>query len=151
MSKNPTPKRTVVGIGSAVAIALLSGMGWLSTQSDDSHDSGSQNRSTPSGINKCNVASLPKEAEKQIKDILHDAPPDDGPADGKHFGNYENILPKQKSSYYREYTVKTTGLNHRGERRLVVGGGSKTNPEVWYYSGDHFESFCQIPDAKKSG
>ena len=92
--------------------------------------------------------SLPKQAHKQVEDILTGAPADDGDADGKHFGNYEKILPQEKNSYYREYTVKTPGLNHRGERRLVVGGGTKTDPDVWYYTDDHFESFCKIPDAE---
>lgn len=149
MSKKSSPRGKLVGIGSAVAVALLSGMGWLSTQSDGDHPAHpAEHRPNSSGIAECTVSSLPREAKKQIDDIRNDAPPDDGAADGKHFGNYEKRLPQQKSSYYREYTVKTPGLNHRGERRIVVGGGKKTDPDVWYYSDDHFESFCQIPDAE---
>lgn len=143
--KKPT---RLVGIGSAAAIALLSGLGWLSTQSDDDHGTTATNTTAPSGIPDCRLSSLPKETSQQVKDILMGAEPDDGQADGKHFGNYENLLPQKKSSYYREYTVKTPGLKHRGERRIVVGGGSKTDPDVWYYSDDHFESFCHIPDAE---
>ncbi|MFC2592192.1 MAG: ribonuclease domain-containing protein, partial [Corynebacterium matruchotii] len=52
-------------------------------------------------------------------------------------------------NYYREYTVDTPGLNHRGKRRIVTGGGSETDPDVWLYTQDHYQSFCVIPDAEK--
>jgi ribonuclease len=45
--------------------------------------------------------------------------------------------------------VETPGVGHRGARRIVVGGGSDTDPDVWYYTDDHYESFCEIPDAEK--
>lgn len=102
---------------------------------------------TPSDSSTCSVDSLPAEAGQQIDDILSGAAPDHGRHDGKHFGNYEGLLPEEKSDFYREYTVTTPGITHRGERRIVVGGGTKTNPEVWYYSSDHFKSFCTITDA----
>lgn len=132
-------------VGAAVVAA-----GWFGLQGDDGADG---NGGAASGVSSndadtCAVDTLPPEAKKQIDDILQDAPPDDGEADGKHFGNYEGLLPKEKGDYYREYTVKTPGLNHRGERRIVVGGGTKTDPDVWYYTSDHFESFCSIPDAE---
>lgn len=102
-----------------------------------------------SELGTCLLDDLPKEVAEQAEDILQGAPMDDGPADGKHFGNYEGLLPRKPSSYYREYTVRTPGLGHRGERRLVVGGGTRRDPDVWYYTGDHFESFCTIPDAER--
>lgn len=107
-------------------------------------------RAASTSLAQCHVKELPKQARQQITAILQDLPSDDGEHDGKHFGNYEKLLPKRSSSYYREYTVKTPGLNHRGERRIVVGGGSRTDPDVWYYTQDHFESFCSIPDAETS-
>lgn len=133
-----------------LAIAALAATGWLGANALDGDSSQSSGPSGQQSSDKdsCDYDSLPVEAQDQIEDILDGAKPDDGAADGKHFGNYENLLPKEKSSYYREYTVKTPGLNHRGERRIVVGGGSKTDPDVWYYSSDHFESFCSIPDAE---
>ena len=132
-------------VGAAVVAA-----GWFGLQGDDGADG---NDGAASGVSSndadtCAVDTLPPEAKKQIDDILQGAPPDDGDADGKHFGNYEGLLPKEKGDYYREYTVKTPGLNHRGERRIVVGGGTETDPDVWYYTSDHFESFCSIPDAE---
>ena len=30
----------------------------------------------------------------------------------------------------------------------VVGGGTEEDPDVWYYTDDHYESFCAIPDAE---
>lgn len=122
-------------VGAAVVAA-----GWFGLQGDDGADG--------NDADTCAVDTLPPEAKKQIDAILQGAPPDDGDADGKHFGNYEGLLPKEKGDYYREYTVKTPGLNHRGERRIVVGGGTETDPDVWYYTSDHFESFCSIPDAE---
>ncbi|MCC4594632.1 ribonuclease [Xanthomonas campestris pv. phormiicola] len=58
--------------------------------------------------------------------------------DGSVFGNRENRLPSRPRGYYREYTVDTPGLEHRGTRRIVTGGDP---PDVWYYSDDHYASF----------
>lgn len=58
--------------------------------------------------------------------------------DGTVFGNRERLLPLKPRGYYREYTVETPGLRHRGTRRIVTGGQP---PDVWYYSDDHYQSF----------
>jgi len=63
------------------------------------------------------------------------------PQDGSIFGNYEGHLPRQPRGWYREYTVPTPGLSHRGMRRIVTGG---MPPQVWYYSADHYRSFRRI-------
>ena len=60
------------------------------------------------------------------------------PQDGSVFGNREGHLPARPRGYYREYTVDTPGLSHRGTRRIVTGGDPV---EIWYYSDDHYESF----------
>lgn len=91
---------------------------------------------------------LPDEAEPVIDDILSGVPYAYPGEDGGHFGNYEDVLPDERNSYYRSFTVDTPGLNHRGAKRIVVGGGTEDDPEVWYYSEDHYESFCEIPDAE---
>ena len=163
--KNNGPKAGKYGTVGGVVVALaLAGASQLGLFGGDDNAGGGQGGDSQSGQSsnaaqqtpgadsaagsECAVDTLPEEARDQIEDIITGSPSDDGPHDGKHFGNYEGLLPKEKSSYYREYTVKTTGLNHRGERRLVVGGGTETDPEVWYYTSDHFESFCEIPDAE---
>lgn len=58
--------------------------------------------------------------------------------DGTVFQNREGRLPSQPRGYYREYTVETPGLNHRGARRIVTGGQP---PAVYYYTDDHYGSF----------
>ena len=60
------------------------------------------------------------------------------PQDGSVFGNRERRLPRREHGYYREYTVPTPGLKHRGARRIVTGGDP---PAEWYYTADHYESF----------
>lgn len=96
----------------------------------------------------CPLLILPAEAEDVVGDILAGGPFEYPDNDGVRFGNYEGVLPKESRNYYREYTVDTPGLNHRGERRIVTGGGTETDPEVWYYTDDHYETFCLIPDAE---
>ncbi|WP_227658928.1 MULTISPECIES: ribonuclease domain-containing protein [unclassified Corynebacterium] len=98
--------------------------------------------------NTCPVASLPREAGKVIAAIEDGGPFAHPDNDGVRFGNYEGHLPPQDRDYYREYTVDTPGLSHRGPRRIVTGGPQATDPEVWYYTSDHYESFCEIPDAE---
>ena len=66
----------------------------------------------------------------------------DGPfphrQDGGVFGNREGRLPRKPRGWYREYTVQTPGLRHRGARRIVTGGDP---PREWYYTDDHYDSF----------
>lgn len=101
-----------------------------------------------SSLNTCEVATLPDQALDTIDDVLAGGPYDYPADDNQRFGNYEGHLPKERRNYYREYTVETPGLRHRGERRIVTGGGTETDPDVWYYTDDHYESFCLIPDAE---
>ena len=61
--------------------------------------------------------------------------------DGIVFENRERLLPIKSRGYYREYTVDTPGLSHRGPRRVVTGGNP---PEVYYYTEDHYRSFVRI-------
>lgn len=96
----------------------------------------------------CSMSELPQEADEVVDDILAGGPFDYPDNDGVRFGNYEGILPKESNNYYREYTVETPGLNHRGPLRIVTGGSDEQDPEVWYYTSDHYESFCAITDAE---
>ena len=63
--------------------------------------------------------------------------------DGVVFGNRERLLPARNRGFYREYTVDTPGISHRGKRRIVCGGAPRT-PEVCYYTADHYASFRKI-------
>lgn len=95
-----------------------------------------------SGLDACGA--LPREAWETVSLVELGGPfpyPDN---DDKRFGNYEGALPKQKSGYYREYTVDTPGINHRGARRIVTGGGADGDVDEWFYTADHYETFCEI-------
>lgn len=82
-------------------------------------------------------AFLPAEAHATVDLILRDGPYPHAQDDAV-FGNREGHLPGRPRGYYREYTVQTPGLDHRGARRIVTGGDP---PEVWYYTDDHYDSF----------
>lgn len=59
--------------------------------------------------------------------------------DGGIFRNREGLLPDQPAGYYREYVIRTPGINHAGPQRMVVG----KNGEL-YYTSDHYASFQRI-------
>ena len=61
--------------------------------------------------------------------------------DGTTFYNREGKLPAQSKGYYREYTVPTPGVSHRGARRIVTGGHP---PTIYYLTVDHYDSFRQL-------
>ena len=89
-------------------------------------------------------AFLPDEARATIR-LIQRGGPFEHHQDGGVFGNREGQLPARPSGYYREYTVETPRLSHRGARRIVTGGRP---PEVWYYTDDHYDSFraFQVPE-----
>ena len=58
--------------------------------------------------------------------------------DGGVFQNRERRLPPMPRGHYREYTVRSPGLGHRGPRRIVTGGDP---PQDYWYTGDHYASF----------
>ena len=64
--------------------------------------------------------------------------------DGIEFRNFEKRLPLEPRGHYREYTVPTPGLRHRGARRIVCGGEPPTRPEACWYTADHYRSFRRI-------
>lgn len=88
---------------------------------------------------------LPKQATQTLA-LIESGGPFPYDKDGTVFGNRERILPKQRRGYYREYTVKTPGLSHRGARRIVCGGLKPTTPDRCYYTQDHYASFKRIVD-----
>lgn len=86
------------------------------------------------------IPGLPAEAMTTIA-LIQRGGPFPHRQDGTNFGNREGRLPRKPRGWYREYTVDTPGLNHRGARRIVTGGDP---PEVWYYTDDHYGSFRRI-------
>lgn len=92
----------------------------------------------------CDLSGLPPEADKTVRLIESGGPFPYPRNDGVVFGNYEGRLPKHERGYYHEYTVPTPGTKHRGKRRIVTGGAPLTDPPEYYYTGDHYDSFCLI-------
>ena len=96
---------------------------------------------TPSGLPACGA--LPDEAWDTVARIEAGGPFPYPANDDQRFGNYERNLPEASRNYYREYTVDTPGVNHRGARRIVTGGDA-SGVESWFYTDDHYESFCEM-------
>jgi ribonuclease T1 len=92
----------------------------------------------------CSAGTLPGEALEVVDDIEAGGPYEYPRNDGVTFGNREDLLPDEDPGYYREFTVETPGLDHRGARRIVTGGPAERDPAHWYYTDDHYESFCEF-------
>lgn len=90
-------------------------------------------------------ADLPREARATL-DLIRQGGPFPYPRDGIVFNNYEKLLPPQTRGYYREYTVATAGVRHRGARRIVCGGQEPRRPDACYYTADHYRSFRKVPE-----
>ena len=89
------------------------------------------------------LAELPREAQ-QTEKLIRAGGPFPYAKDGMSFGNRERQLPQRDRGFYREYTVPTPGASNRGARRIVCGGVPATQPEVCYYTDDHYASFRRI-------
>jgi ribonuclease T1 len=87
-----------------------------------------------------NVSQLPPEARATLA-LIRQNGPFPYQRDGVVFGNFERRLPMRERGYYREYTVPTPGLSHRGARRIVAGGAGEL-----YYTSDHYRSFKRIAE-----
>ncbi len=83
-------------------------------------------------------AALPREG-RQVLRAIEAGGPFAYDRDGVTFGNREGLLPRQRSGFYREYTVPTPGSPDRGARRIVAGEDG-----TLYYTDDHYASFRVI-------
>lgn len=89
------------------------------------------------------MAELPRQGQ-QVMAQIRQGGPFRYEKDGTVFGNRERLLPRASRGYYREYTVPTPGLDHRGARRIVCGGEQPRHPDDCYYTEDHYSSFRRI-------
>jgi ribonuclease T1 len=132
----------VVALLIAAAAAVTFGVHLARTETATAPPGGSDHQagvSTPvSGLPTISVRELPREAHATLE-LIDKGGPFPYRQDGSTFRNQENLLPKQATGYYREYTVRTPGEGDRGARRLVVGRGGDV-----YYTADHYESFRQV-------
>jgi ribonuclease T1 len=92
----------------------------------------------------CALGGLPPQATDTVHRIESGGPFPYPRNDGVVFGNYEGRLPNKARGYYHEYTVPTPGLSHRGTRRIITGGQPLTHPPQFYYTADHYATFCLI-------
>ncbi len=91
----------------------------------------------------CPLGGLPAQAQATVQEVYAGGP---FPyrQDGVVFDNRERRLPQEPHGYYHEYTVPTPGSADRGARRVIAGGGTRTAPEVFYYTANHYASFCLV-------
>lgn len=94
------------------------------------------------GVDTVSLAELPGQGVKTYE-LIRQGGPFPYEKDGVVFGNRERILPSKARGYYREYTVRTPGSRDRGARRIVCGGQPR-EPEICYYTADHYASFRRI-------
>jgi ribonuclease T1 len=102
---------------------------------------------TTVGLPTCPLATLPPEVVDTVRAIHSNGPFPFPRNDGVIFGNREGHLPEQITGYYHEYTVITPGALNRSTRRLITGGAPLTNPLQYFYTDDHYDSFCMVADA----
>jgi guanyl-specific ribonuclease Sa len=95
----------------------------------------------------CPMTSLPAEVRDTLRRIHAGGPFPFPRSDGAVFANREGHLPKQRRGYYHEYTVTTPRSQDRSLRRIVTGGTPLTDPNQYFYTGNHYDSFCLITGA----
>jgi ribonuclease T1 len=96
----------------------------------------------PSRLPEIKASDLPAEARQTLALIARGGPYPYS-RDNVAFGNFERILPRKASGYYREFTVRTPSESDRGARRIVAGAAGEK-----YYTADHYESFKFIAEGK---
>lgn len=140
------PARRLAALAAAFVVAAV--LWWTQADTGDENDgagsSGSSSSSSELGTDPDSSlpwiaqAQLPPEAQDTLQ-LIDDGGPYPYDEDDSTFGNREGILPDREQGYYREYTVDTPGLGHRGAKRIVTGAGSE-----FYWTQDHYSSFSRI-------
>jgi ribonuclease T1 len=124
----------------ALAAALAVGLGTMLVQARAPVGPDSRPGSSATSVV---LAGLPAQG-REVMAQIREGGPFRYEKDGTVFGNRERLLPSQTRGYYREYTVPTPGLNHRGARRIVCGGQQPREPDACFYTEDHYSSFRLI-------
>lgn len=130
--------RTPFGILQGAVLLVLLLAGWLLSQGP-LRDllSPSTGQSRPAQVQEHAGDAIQREIDKTLA-LIRQGGPYPHSQDGTVFQNRERQLPAQPRGYYREFTVRTPGLSHRGPRRIVTGGNP---PVIFYYTEDHYRSF----------
>jgi ribonuclease T1 len=129
----------------ALAALIVIFGGWVLTRTHSS----APVPTTVRGVNEptCAMATLPPEVGDTVRRIHAGGPFPFPQIDGAVFANHEGHLPKQRRGYYHEYTVITPRARDRSLRRIVTGGTPLNDPAQYFYTGDHYDSFCLIAGA----
>ena len=143
----------------ALCALIVLGIGWALLQSGSPNPTAVPPAAAPAtapaaapatgvpGVADCPLRTLPPEAGATVRRNHSGGPFPHPRSDGTVFGNREGHLPPRARGYYREYTVITPGARNRSTKRIVTGGGPVTDPPQYFYTGDHYDSFCVITDA----
>ena len=123
---------------SKLGLALVLGLHLLGSPSAEA-----KTESPAESVGIAVLAGLPPEA-RETRRLIGTGGPFPYEKDGTVFRNRERLLPAEARGFYREYTVKTPGLKHRGARRIVCGGREPSRPVSCYYTADHYASFRRI-------
>ena len=123
---------------SKLGLALVIGLHLLGSPSAEA-----KTESPAESVGIVALAGLPPEA-RETRRLIGTGGPFPYEKDGTVFRNRERLLPTEARGFYREYTVKTPGLKHRGARRIVCGGREPSRPVSCYYTADHYASFRRI-------
>ena len=123
---------------SKLGLALVLGLHLLGSPSAEA-----KTESPAESVGIVALAALPPEA-RETRRLIGTGGPFPYEKDGTVFRNRERLLPAEARGFYREYTVKTPGLKHRGARRIVCGGREPSRPVNCYYTADHYASFRRI-------
>ena len=128
----------------ALSLVLLAVIGWQAWHPRERATPGAGPGPGPTSAQDASpTAALPREVAPVLARIRAGGPfPYE--RDGVVFGNFEGRLPQRARGYYREYTVPTPGVRHRGARRIIAGGDP---PDAFWYTGDHYEHFLRLDGA----
>ncbi|WIM86751.1 ribonuclease domain-containing protein [Candidatus Mycobacterium wuenschmannii] len=129
----------------AVCVLIVLVGGWFMTRTQHPDPAPTAARGT--GDHTCPIATLPREVADTVQRIHAGGPFPFPRSDGAVFSNREGHLPKQRRGFYHEYTVVTPRARDRSMRRLVTGGTPLAHPTQYFYTGDHYDSFCLVTDA----
>jgi ribonuclease T1 len=128
-------------LAALVALVVIVG-GWMLTRANSSDPiPPTVGEASASG---CPMATLPAEVRDTVRRIHAGGPFLFPRSDGAVFANREGHLPKQRRGYYHEYTVITPRSRDRSLRRIVTGGTPLTDPTQYFYTGNHYDSFCLV-------
>jgi ribonuclease T1 len=136
-------RRKLVLVALCAFVVIVGGWGLLLlARSDSAHPA-----LTEAGGPTCPLVTLPREVGDTVRAIHAGGPFPFPRNDGVVFGNREGHLPDQARGYYHEYTVISPGARNRSMKRIITGGAPATNPAQYFYTADHYDSFCLITDA----